>query len=228
MSEHSMSEKNPVIAVIGGTGDLGTGLVFRWARAGYHVIVGSRKAESAVEAAAAMKARLPNSHVEGMENSAAATKADVVCMTVPFSHQQDTLAVIHSAVQGKIFIDVTVSLKPPKVGTVQLPPEGSAGVIAQKTLGENVRVVSAFQNIAAAHLNDEHDIHCDVLVTGDDVDAREVVVQLAKAAGMKAWHAGPIANSAATEALTSVLITLNKRYKIAGGAGIVITGEPGV
>jgi NADPH-dependent F420 reductase len=149
-------------------------------------------------------------------------------MTVPFSHQQDTLAAIHAAVQGKIFIDVTVSLKPPKVATVQLPAEGSAGVIAQKTLGENVRVVSAFQNIAAAHLNDDHAIHCDVLVTGDDVDARETVVQLAQAAGMKAWHAGPLANSAATEALTSVLIFMNKRYKIAGGAGITITGEVGV
>lgn len=223
-----MSEQKPVIAVVGGTGDLGTGLVFRWVRAGYHVIIGSRKVEGALEAAAAMKARLPNAQVEGMENSAAAAKADIVCMTVPFSHQQDTLALIHSAVQGKIFVDVTVSLKPPKVGTVQLPPEGSAGVIAQQTLGENVRVVSAFQNVAAAHLNDEHDIHCDVLVTGDDIEAREVVIQLANAAGMKAWHAGPIANSAATEALTSLIITINKRYKIAGGAGIQITGTPGI
>ena len=223
-----MSDKKPVIAVIGGTGDLGTGLVFRWSRAGYHVIIGSRKADSALEAAAAMKARVPAAQVEGMENSAAASKADIVCMTVPFSHQQDTLSVIREAVQGKIFIDVTVALKPPKVGTVQLPPQGSAGVLAQQTLGENVRVVSAFQNIAAAHLNDEHDIHCDVLVTGDDVEAREAVVQLAQAAGMKAWHAGPIANSAATEALTSVLIFMNKRYKIAGGAGIVITGDVGV
>ena len=223
-----MSDNKPVLAVIGGTGDLGTGLVYRWARAGYHVVIGSRKAESAAEAAAAMAARVPSATVEGMENSAAAAKADIVCMTVPFSHQQDTLAVIREAVQGKLFIDVTVSLKPPKVGTVQLPVEGSAGVIAQATLGEQVKVVSAFQNIAAAHLNDDHAIDCDVLVTGDDADARETVVQLAHAAGMKAWHAGPIANSAATEALTSVLITLNKRYKIAGGAGIRITGEPGV
>ncbi|MCC7515791.1 MAG: NADPH-dependent F420 reductase [Pseudomonadales bacterium] len=223
-----MSDSKPVIAVIGGTGDLGTGLVYRWCRAGYHVIIGSRKADSAAEAATAMQARVPGAHVEGMENPAAASKADIVCMTVPFSHQQGTLESIRDAVQGKIFIDVTVSLKPPKVGTVQLPAEGSAGVIAQQTLGDQVRVVSAFQNIAAAHLNDEHDIHCDVLVTGDDADARETVVQLAQAAGMKAWHAGSIANSAATEALTSVLIFMNKRYKIAGGAGIAITGEPGV
>lgn len=222
-----MSEQ-AVIAVIGGTGDLGTGLVYRWAKAGYHVIIGSRKAEAAVEAASAMRERLPNAKVEGMANPDAAARADIVCMTVPFGFQQDTLASVKEAVQGKIFIDVTVALKPPKVGTVQLPPEGSAGVIAQQTLGENVRVVSAFQNVAAAHLNDDHEIHCDVLVTGDDQDAREVVVQLAQAAGMKAWHAGPIANSAATEAMTSLLITMNRRYKIAGGAGFVITGEPSV
>jgi NADPH-dependent F420 reductase len=107
-----------------------------------------------------------------------------------------------------------------------MPKEGSAGVICQQTLGENVKVVSAFQNIAAAHLDSDHDVHCDVLVTGNDKDARQTVIDLAKAIGLKAWHAGPIANSAATEALTSVLITLNKQYKIPG-AGIVITGEPG-
>lgn len=223
-----MSEAQAVIAVIGGTGDLGTGLVYRWAKAGYSVIIGSRKADAAQEAASAMRARLPNARVEGMANPEAAARADIVCMTVPFSFQQDTLAAVKEQVQGKIFIDVTVALKPPKVGTVQLPPEGSAGVIAQQTLGENVRVVSAFQNVAAAHLNDDHDIHCDVLVTGDDQDARETVVQLAQAAGMKAWHAGPIANSAATEAMTSLLITMNRRYKIVGGAGFTITGEPGV
>lgn len=223
-----MSDSKPVLAVIGGTGDLGTGLVYRWAKAGYHVVIGSRKAESAAEAAIAMQARVPSATVEGLENSAAAAKADIVCMTVPFSHQQDTLALIRDAVQGKLFIDVTVSLKPPKVSTVQLPVEGSAGVIAQATLGDQVKVVSAFQNIAATHLNDDHAIDCDVLVTGDDPDARETVVALAQAAGMTAWHAGPIANSAATEALTSVLISMNKRYKIAGGAGIRITGKPGV
>jgi NADPH-dependent F420 reductase len=161
-----------------------------------------------------------------MENRAAAEAGEIVVMTVPFAHQQATLAHVREAVQGKIFIDVTVALKPPKVGTVQLPAEGSAGVICQQTLGDEVKVVSAFQNIAAAHLDSDHKVKCDVLVTGNNKEARQVVIDLAQSIGLKAWHAGPIANSAATEALTSVLITLNRQYKIPG-AGIVITGEPG-
>jgi NADPH-dependent F420 reductase len=222
-----MSTSQPVIAVLGGTGDLGGGLVYRWAKAGFDVIIGSRKQEAALEAVTKLKARVPSARVRGMENQAAAQAARIVVMTVPFAHQQATLASVKEAVQGKIFIDVTVALNPPKVGTVQLPKEGSAGVICQQTLGDAVKVVSAFQNIAAAHLDSDHDVHCDVLVTGNDKEARQTVIDLANAIGLKAWHAGPIANSAATEALTSVLITLNKQYKIPG-AGIVITGEPGV
>ena len=220
-----MSDSKPTIAVLGGTGDLGSGLVYRWAKAGYDIIIGSRKEETALEATTAMLERLTGANIRGMENQAASEAADIVAMTVPFAHQASTLAHIKEAVQGKIFIDVTVALNPPKVGRVQLPPEGSAGMIAQETLGEDVQVVSAFQNIAAAHLDSDHKVDCDVLVTGNKKDARQVVIDLAAEAGLKAWHAGPINNSIATEALTSVLITLNKQYKIPG-AGIVVTGEP--
>jgi hypothetical protein len=130
-------------------------------------------------------------------------------------------------VQGKIVVDVTVPLVPPKVRTVQLPEGGSCAGAAQDQLGEDVRVVSAFQNVAAAHLADiGHTIDCDVLVCGNDPEARETVVGLAADAGMKAWHAGVIANSAVAEALTSALIFMNGRYKI-DGAGIRITGTPG-
>lgn len=219
------TNSQPVIAVLGGTGDLGSGLVYRWAKAGYTIIIGSRKEEGAITAADAMQARLPEANIQAMENLSAAKAADIVAMTVPFAHQQSTLEQIKAAVQNKLFIDVTVALKPPKVGKVQMPPEGSAGVIAQQILGDGVQVVSAFQNIAAAHLDSDHDVHCDVLVTGNKKAARQIVIDLAKAAGLKAWHAGPIANSAATEALTSVLITINKQYGIPG-AGITITGEP--
>ena len=126
-------------------------------------------------------------------------------------------------------IDVTVPLMPPKVMRVQMPRGGSAAKRAQELLGESVRVVSAFQNVAAAHLTDlNHHIDCDVLVCGNDKTAREEVIQLAAAAGMKGWHAGSIDNSAVAESLTSVLIFLNKNYKIKG-AGIRITGKsPGV
>ncbi len=216
-----------VIAVIGGTGDLGGGLAYRWAKAGYPIVIGSRTEEKALAARDTLRMRLPEAQVEGAENAGAAERADIIAVSVPFSHQHSTLEVLKPVVQGKIVIDTTVCLQPPKVGRVQLPPEGSAGLIAQEVLGSDVRVVSAFQNIAAAHLDSDHEIDCDVLVTGDDKEAREVVIDLAADAGLKAWSAGPLANSAAVEGLTSILITLNRIYKIPG-SGIVVTGKPGV
>ena len=160
--------------------------------------------------------------VRAAENLEAARQADLVALTVPFSHQRATLEHVRDGLRGKILIDVTVPLVPPKVGTVQLPEGGSAGQLAQALLGDEVRVVSAFQNVAAAHLQEGDGLDCDVLVSGDDKDAREVVIGLVEAAGMRGFHAGPIANAAAAEALTSVLITLNRRYKC--HAGIRITG----
>ena len=115
---------------------------------------------------------------------------------------------------------------PPKVGTVQLPEGGCAAVNAQKMLGDGVQVVSAFQNVAADKLKSDEDLDCDILVTGDKLAARETVIGLVEDAGLRGWHAGPLANSAAAEALTSVIIQINRRYKIAG-AGIRITGEIG-
>ncbi|MBK6960082.1 MAG: NADPH-dependent F420 reductase [Gammaproteobacteria bacterium] len=221
-----MSDPKPTLAILGGSGDLGGGLAFRWARAGYPIIIGSRSAEKAEQAAAELAAKGLAGKVRGLDNEAAARAGDIVVLTVPFANQAPTLEAIKAAVQGKILVDVTVPLVPPRVGTVQLPAGGSAGQIAQATLGEGVRVVSAFQNVAAAHLEDpEHDPDCDVLVCGNDADACAAVLALVAAAGMKGWHAGPIANSVVAEALTSVLITLNRRYKIPG-AGFRITGSP--
>lgn len=220
-----MADTKRTIAVIGGTGALGGGLARRWAKAGHTVIIGSREAGKAQEAADALKADV-GGDVIGMDNGAAAAAAEIVALTVPFSNQQPMLEVIRTGVQGKILIDATVPLVPPKVGRVQLPEEDSAAVRAQAFVGEHVRVVAAFQNIGADHLNSDHHIDCDVLVSGDDIEARDVVVGLVEDAGMKGWHAGPLANSSAAEALTSVLITINRRYKI-NGAGIKITGTPG-
>jgi hypothetical protein len=117
-----------------------------------------------------------------------------------------------------------VPLVPPKVSRVQLPAGGSASQEAQALLGFGVRVVTAFQNISAEHLKDaDHPIECDVLVCGDDKDAKATVIQLAREAGMTAWDAGPLANAVVPEALTSVLIGLNARHKVKS-AGIRITG----
>ncbi|MFQ3324179.1 MAG: NADPH-dependent F420 reductase [Pseudomonadales bacterium] len=222
-----MNEEIKTIAILGGTGDLGTGLARRWVEAGYTVIIGSRTEEKALAAAEDLKTVMAergveNIAVQAMENLAAATTADLVVVTVPFSHQTSTLELVKDALQGKILIDVTVPLVPPKVAKVQMPEEGSAGQIAQALLGKEVSVVSAFQNVAAHHLQEGKGIDCDVLVTGNNIEAREVVIGLVEAAGMRGFHAGPIANAAAAEALTSILIAINRRYKC--HAGIQITG----
>ncbi len=212
------------IAILGGTGDLGGGLARRWSRAGYNIVIGSRTLEKGQKAAADLLEEFPDLSVVGMENLDAAKAADIVVLTVPFEHQVSTLEVVREGCLGKILIDVTVPLMPPKVGTVQLPARGSAAQMAQDALGEEVQVVSAFQNVGAMHLREDHPIACDVLVCGDKRAARDKVIELVEATGLKGWHAGPLANSAASEALTSILITINRHHKI-NGSGIVITGE---
>jgi 8-hydroxy-5-deazaflavin:NADPH oxidoreductase len=219
-----MTER-PTLAIVGGTGDLGGGLAWRWARAGYPIVIGSRSAEKGASAAQELRAVFPDAPIDGTDNAAAAAAAGVVVVTVPFAHQKPTLEAIAGAVQGKVVVDTTVPLVPPKVARVQLPPEGSAAVLAQRILGEGARVVSAFHNVGAEHLREDHEIDCDVLVFGDDLEARAQVAALVEAAGMKAWEGGPLVNSAAAEALTSVLIGINKRYGIVG-AGLRITGTP--
>lgn len=224
-----MSDLKPVLAILGGTGDLGTGLARRWAQAGYRVIIGSRTQEKAEAAVADLKSVMQERGVtaitvEAMENLAAAEAADIVAMTVPFGHHSSTLELVKPALQGKILIDVTVPLVPPKVARVQLPEQGSAGQIAQELLGEGVQVVSAFQNVAAHHLQEGQGLDCDVLVCGDKKEARAQVIELVEAAGMRGFHAGSIANAAAVEAMTSVLIFVNKQYGC--HAGVKLTGLP--
>ncbi|MDH5737952.1 MAG: NADPH-dependent F420 reductase [Gammaproteobacteria bacterium] len=219
-----MTEQKECIAILGGTGDLGGGLARRWSRAGYTIIIGSRTLEKGQQAASDLLAEFPDLNVSGMENLEAARQADIVVLTVPFTHQVSTLETVRAGCIGKILVDVTVPLVPPKVGTVQMPERGSSAQMAQDVLGEDVDVVSAFQNVGAQHLREDHAIACDVLVTGDKRAAREKVIELVEAAGLKGWHAGPLANAAAAEALTSILITINRLYKIEG-AGITITGE---
>jgi len=221
------TESLPVLAILGGTGDLGTGLARRWAQAGYQVIIGSRTQEKAEAAVADLREVMAERGVaevtvQAMENLAAASAADIVTLTVPYSHQAGTLELVKPALQGKILIDVTVPLVPPKVARVQLPAQGSAGQIAQEILGEEVAVVSSFQNVAAAHLQEGRGVQCDVLVSGNKKAAREEVIKLVEAAGMRGFHAGMINNAAAAEALTSVLITINKQYGC--HAGIKISG----
>lgn len=218
-----MAEQKPTIGVVGGTGALGSALALRWARAGYPVVIGSRDAAKAQAHAKELDA--PGQvAVSGASMTGAADQAEIVVVTVPSGAQEATLAEIRPGVQGKIVVDTTVPLVPPKVMRVQLPPEGSAALRAQRILGDGVRVVSAFHNVAAAKLAKTEPVDCDVLVFGDDKAARESVIALTSAAGLRGLHGGVLANSAAAEALTSVLIFMNKTYAV-DGAGIRITGK---
>jgi len=211
------------IAVIGGTGQLGAAIARRLAKAGKSIIIGSRDPVKAEAAARQLGAEL-GCEVAFGGNVAAAGAADVVILTVPFASQRMTLEDIRSSVSGKIVIDTTVPLMPPKVMRVQLPPEGSAAQRAQEILGDEVRVVSAFHNVPAHKLITDALVECDVLVFGDDKAAREVAVGLVDACGLRGLHGGVLANSAAAEAMTSVLIFLNKSYAV-DGAGVRITGQ---
>jgi len=162
-------------------------------------------------------------YVEGLGNLEAAQRADIIVLTVPYAAHRSTLESVKDVVQGKLFIDVTVPIVPPKVSTVQMPEAGSAAQEARQILGEGVEVSAAFQNISHEHLVREDSIDCDVLVTGTSKDARAETLTLVKAAGFTGWDAGPIENSVVVEGLTSVLIGINKKYG-STHAGIKITG----
>jgi 8-hydroxy-5-deazaflavin:NADPH oxidoreductase len=212
------------VAVIGGTGKEGSGLAMRWALNGYRVIIGSRDAERAASHAYALNRRLGADVITGMANPDAASQANMVVLSVPYSAHYDTLEAIREHLEGKLLVDITVPLLPPKVRTVYVPEGKSAALEAQMQIGDGVRIVSAFQNVSADKLQDPNSvIECDVLVTGDDEDAKAEVAQLVAAAGMRAVDAGPLVNSVAAEALTPVLLYINKKYGIKG-AGIRITG----
>jgi NADPH-dependent F420 reductase len=212
------------IAILGGTGKEGKGLAYRWAKAGYRVLIGSRSSEKAVTAASEIIQLLEgSSSVVGATNLEAAQQAEIVVLTVPYSAHRETLEGLKEALKGKILVDATVPLVPPKVSKVQMPAAGSAAQEAKEILGEGVEVVAAFQNVSYEHLLGDEDIECDVLVTGTSKQARQEVLKLVEAAGLIGWDAGPIENSVVVEGLTSVLININKQYG-STHAGIKITG----
>ncbi len=213
----------PTIAIIGGSGELGSGLARLWAQAGYPILIGSRSAEKADEAVKALT--VAGASVRGATNIEAAQAADVVVLSIPYSHHDATLLEIGAYVDGKIVIDAVVPLVPPKVSVVQLPSAGSPAVVAQAMLGPGVRVVAAFHNVGAKKLQSGQRADCDVLVFGNDPAAREQVIGLACVIATRGIDGGMLANAVAAEALTSVLIAINRRYKVPG-AGIHITGLP--
>lgn len=218
MSENSL----PTLSIIGGTGDLGSGLARGWSKAGYPVILGSRASEKAEQAAAALQAEGFN-NISGTTNVAAAEKGEIIIVAVPFSNYEASLAEIKDAVKNKIVVTAVVPLVPPKVFIVQLPQAGSAALMAQAALDSSTKVVGAFHNVGAQKLHAGGKADCDVLVFSDNAEARAEIIKLANAVSNRGVDGGALANSAAAEALTSVLIAINRKYKVKG-AGLSISG----
>jgi hypothetical protein len=215
-----------VIAILGGTGKEGKGLAYQWAKKGHQVIIGSRLLEKAQAAAEEINQKLvplTSLRVFGMENGEAAEKCSLAVLTVPFSAHQAMLESLKGKLDGKILIDVTVPLVPPKVTKVQMPPAGSAALETKAVLGDAVQIASAFQNISYENLWNDKDTECEVLVTGTSKETRAIVIQLVEDAGLRGWDAGPIENSVVSEGLTSILIGINKQFGVEG-SGIRITG----
>lgn len=215
-----------IIAILGGTGKEGKGLAYQWAKRGHQVIIGSRSFEKAQTAADEINEKLKDlteNRVKGMENSVAAKICNIAVLTVPFSAHVPMLESLKGLLDGKLLIDVTVPIVPPRVTRVQMPEAGSAALETRSILGENLQIASAFQNISYENLWDDKDTDCEVLVTGTSKETRELVINLVKEAGLIGWDAGPLENAVIAEGLTSILIGINKQFGISG-AGIRITG----
>ncbi|MYI41525.1 MAG: NADPH-dependent F420 reductase [Chloroflexi bacterium] len=199
-------------------------MALRWARHGYRIIIGSRSAERAQSRAAEMRAEVPGGQLRGLGNVEAATAADIVVLSVPYSAHKATLQTVREACAGKILVDLTVPLQPPQVRKVNLPAGAAAALEAQALLGDSVTVVAAFQNVSAVKLRQlDKAVDCDVLVCADDADAKARVIELAAAAGMRGIDAGALQNAIAAESLTPLLLHINRAYRVQG-AGIRITG----
>lgn len=215
-----------IVSILGGTGEQGPGMALRWAKAGIEVIIGSRQADRARRVAEELNQELGQELITGMENVAATAAADVVALTVPFTAHRSTLETVKAQLQGKVLIDVCVPLDPENPRKMLPPAAGSATEEAQELLGETVKVVAAFQNVSAHELrHHEHAIDCDVLICGNDRDARQTVMRLVEQMGLHPVDAGLAYNARVIEGITALLIGLNIRHKVKG-SGVRITGLP--
>lgn len=221
-----MRRETVKIAILGGTGEQGPGLALRWAMAGEEVIIGSRSQERAEKVAAELNAELGQARIRGLENPQAAEMAEIVVLTVPYTAHLGTLESVKEQVRGKIFVDVSVPLDPDNPRRMHMPTAGSATEEAQAFFGPETKVVAAFQNVSAHLLRDPQQvIDCDVLVCGNDTEAKKTIMGLVATMGLQAYDVGPAASARVVEGLTSVLIRLNIRHKVKG-AGIRLTGLP--
>tara|TARA_B100000427_G_scaffold96314_1_gene79349 strand:+ start:20 stop:676 length:657 start_codon:yes stop_codon:yes gene_type:complete len=218
-----MTSKSRVIGIFGGTGALGSALSKKWSKAGHQIIIGSRNADKAISVAEEINAEIENDNVTGSDLMETAKNCGIAVLAVPYFSHSETLNQIKPFLSGKILVDTTVPLSKP-VTKVNLPKNGSAALEAQTLLGEEVHVVSALQNIGSHLVGSEEKIDAEVLVCGNSNDAVDEVITLIGDLGLQCWHAGSIENSAAAEALTSVLISINQKHKLKS-SGIKITSR---
>ena len=218
-----MTSKSRVIGIFGGTGALGSALSKKWSKAGHQIIIGSRNADKAISVAEEINAEIENDNVTGSDLMETAKNCGIAVLAVPYFSHSETLNQIKPFLSGKILVDTTVPLSKP-VTKVNLPKHGCAALEAQMLLGEEVHVVSALQNIGSHLVGSEEKIDAEVLVCGNSNDAVDQVITLIGDLGLQCWHAGSIENSAAAEALTSVLISINQKHKLKS-SGIKITSR---
>ncbi len=212
------------LAVIG-AGKLGSALAARCAKAGYAVIIGSRDATKAGQIAADLNVRVGADHISGAANADAASQADLAILSVPYAAQREVLESLRPALAGKILVTAVNALNPEDVQRGRLPSV-SAAVEAQQLLGDDAKVVAAFQTVMYRSLLElARPIESDVFVAGDDADAKRRVILLAQSIGMKAWDVGPIENAKATEIVAAVIIRLGAQHgsKL---TGLRVTGIP--
>jgi len=211
------------LGLVGGTGKEGSGLAVRWAMAGHKVTIGSRD-RARGEARAKDLSEKAGAIIDGGDNTSAIVNADIVVLCVPYSAHSALCEELKTLLQGKIVIDITVPLQPPKVRRVHLPEGQSAALEAQEILGDDVRLVATLHHVSSIHLNDlTHNFEADVLVCGNNIEAREEVMDLIIDLGMNPVDAGPLVNSIALEAMTPVLLHINRKYK-SKSAGLFVTG----
>ena len=228
-----MTTSNDTIAILGGTGDQGLGLALRFCGAGRRVVIGSRKAERAVEAAENVRKQVEKADVEGLGNEEATAAADIVILSVPFEHTASTVKGIKASLRaGQILVSMTVPLATAvgdgAVRTVGIW-QGSAAELVASLVPEGVEVVSAFQNVSAHRLQHlAEPVECDVVVSGSKAARQKVMALCPLVAGLRALDGGPLSNARIVEAMTALIIGLNIRHKCPDGLGVRFTGLPDV
>jgi 8-hydroxy-5-deazaflavin:NADPH oxidoreductase len=217
-----------IVAIVGGTGKEGTGLALRWARAGHHILIGSRSADRAWDRARELARMVPGGVFDGCTNLEASREGELAVVTVPHDGHRALLGELRAELAGKIVLETVVPLDFNGPRLYAPPAEGSAAEEAQAVLGSEVRVVAGLHALAAHELTSlDHALNADVLICGDDAAAKETVTRLIEDLGVRCLDAGPLTMAPQLEGLTAVMVRLNRRYR-SKSAAIKLTGiDPG-